>query len=251
LTDADLDGQMDEIAKEEAALDVQLDELRGKIAGADSIGATINSAQDLLQTLRKRLDEPLSWEVKRRLIEVLVAGVRVDTVEAEGVKQSSITVTYRFSKPDQPMPLVLPQSYNTGSVIRIPSEPQTVGDHIRRERLSLKLLQKDVAEQIGVDKTSVFNWEGNYASPDLRYMPAIIQFLGYNPLPAADGWGARLVRQRTTMGLSQRQSANLLGVDAGTLACWERGEREPSGEFLVRVNRFLQERDPSEARLAG
>ncbi len=47
------------------------------------------------------------------------------------------------------------------------------------------MLQKDVAEQLGVDKTSVFNWEANTATPEIRYMPAIIDFLGYNPLPAA------------------------------------------------------------------
>ena len=109
LTETDLDGQMDEIAKEEAALEAQAAELRGKISGADSIGANISSAQALLANLRKRFDEPISWERKRRLIEVLVPGIRVDTVETCGVKQSEITVTYRFSQPDA-MPLVLPQS---------------------------------------------------------------------------------------------------------------------------------------------
>jgi len=178
LTDADLDAQMEEIGKEEAALEAQAAELRGKIAGANSIGATINSAEALLAKLRKRLDEPVSWEQKRRLIEALVAGVRVDTVEECGVKQAEITVTYRFSQPDQPVPLVLPQSYNSGTVVRIPKEPQTIGDHIRRRRLGLKLFQKDVAEKIGVDKTSIRNWEANATLPEIRLMPAIIGFLG-------------------------------------------------------------------------
>jgi len=116
------------------------------------------------------------------LIEVLVAGVRVDTVEEGGVKQTRTTVTYRFSQPDQPMPLVLPQSYSTGRVIRIPAKPQTVGDHIRKRRLSLKLFQKDVAEQIGVEKTSIANWERN------RFYPG-------DPLHASDH---RLPRVRPT-----------------------------------------------------
>ena len=68
-------------------------------------------------------------------------------------------MTYRFSLPDQP--LVLPQSYGTGAVIRIPMEPKTVGDYIRKRRLGLKLFQKDVAEEIGVDTTTGFNWEAN------------------------------------------------------------------------------------------
>ncbi len=62
LTDADLDAQMDEIGKEETALEAQIDELRGKIGGADSIGETVSSAQALLAELRKRLDAPVAWE---------------------------------------------------------------------------------------------------------------------------------------------------------------------------------------------
>jgi site-specific DNA recombinase len=251
LTDADLDAQMDEIGKEEAALEAQIADLGGRIAGADSIGANIRSAQTLLAELRKRLDQPVSWEQKRRLIEVLVAGVRVDTVEESGVKQTRITVTYRFSQPDQPMPLVLPQSYSTGRVIRIPVALQTVGDHIRKRRLALKMLQKDVAGQLGVNKTSVFNWEANTSTPEIRYMPAVIRFLGYNPLPAADKVAEQLVRQRTTLGLSQKESARQMDVDQGTLARWEQGKREPTGAFLERVKWFLQEGNASGARRVG
>ena len=239
LTDAELDTQMDEIGKEETALEIQIAELGGRISGADSIAGNISSAQALLASLRKRLDQPVAWEQKRSLIEVLVAGIRVDTVEECGVKQAKTTVTYRFSQPDQPMPLVLPQSYSTGSVIRIPTEPRTVGDHIRKRRLGLKQLQKDVAEQLGVDKTSVFNWEANASSPEVRYMPAIIAFLGYNALPVANTLAEQLVRQRTSLGLSQKESAERLGVDPGTLAKWERGEREPAGAFAERAKRFL------------
>jgi transcriptional regulator with XRE-family HTH domain len=241
LTDAELDGQMDEIGKEENALEAQIAELGGRIAGAVSIAGSMSSAQALLAQLRKRLDQPVSWEQKRRLIEVIVGGVRVDTVEEGGVKQNRITVTYRFSEPDQPMPLALPQSYCTGQVIRIPVAPQTVGDHIRKRRLGLKLLQREVAEQIGVDTTSVFNWEGNRSSPEIRYMPAIIRFLGYDPQPAVNTLGEQLVRQRTSLGLSQKEAAERIGVDPSTLAKWERGEREPAGGFLGRVKRFLED----------
>lgn len=70
-------------------------------------------------------------------------------------------------------------------------------------------------------------------------MPAIIRFLGQNPLPEAKGWGERLVRQRATLGLSQSEGAQRLGVAASTLAKWERGEREPAGKFAARLQRFL------------
>ena len=101
------------------------------------------------------------------------------------------------------------------------------------------MLQREVAEQIGVCEPSVFNWEANTSQPDFRYMPAIIRFLGYNPLPPAKSMGGRLVRQRTSLGLSQKECAERLGVDSSTLAKWERGEREPAGAFAERAKRFL------------
>src|SRR5438552_1412855 len=133
------------------------------------------------------------------------------------------------------MPLVLPHSYSTGRVMRIPTQPQTVGDHIRKRRHGLKKFQQDVADQLGVDKTSVFNWEADTSEPEIRYMPAILRFLGYNPLPAASGAGDRLVRHSRTLGLSQKEAAKHLRVDPSTLARWERGEREPAGALLGRV----------------
>ena len=151
------------------------------------------------------------------------------------------------------MQVVLPQSYSTGRVVRIPAQPQTVGDHIRRRRLALKLMQKEVAEQIGTDKCSVFNWEANACEPKVHYMPAIIRFLGYNPLPAANGWGERLVRHRASLGMTQEEAAKRLGVDPNTLARWEWGEREPTGMFLGRVKHFLKDEGASDldARRVG
>ena len=62
-------------------------------------------------TPKRRPDEPVSWETERRLIEVLVAGVRVETVEEATGKRARITVSYCFSQPDHPMPVVLSQEY--------------------------------------------------------------------------------------------------------------------------------------------
>ena len=55
--------------------------------------------------------------------------------------------------------------------------------------------------------------------------------------------GGRLVRRQTTLGLSQQESARRIGVDPGTLARWERGEREPAGGLLGRVKRFLDDEE--------
>jgi transcriptional regulator with XRE-family HTH domain len=76
-------------------------------------------------------------------------------------------------------------------------------------------------------------------------MPAIIEFLGYNPLPEAVTMGETPVRQRTTLGLTMREAAERPAVDAGTLARWERGEREPAGAFLSNVERLLRLDQPT------
>ena len=61
-----------------------------------------------------------------------------------------------------------------------PKEINSLGDHIRARRLDLNLLQKQAADEIGVHETTITGWEGNATVPEVRYMPAIIQFVGYN-----------------------------------------------------------------------
>ncbi|MEE4254333.1 MAG: helix-turn-helix transcriptional regulator [Desulfuromusa sp.] len=54
---------------------------------------------------------------------------------------------------------------------------------MRRRRLELGLYQKDVAAQIGVTTSSIWNWENGWSSISLSCMPKVIEFLGYNPNP--------------------------------------------------------------------
>ena len=62
-----------------------------------------------------------------------------------------------------------------------PKQLRTVGDHLRKKRLELGLLQKQVAEQLGVDETTIYKWENHRSAPVIRVLPKIIQFLGYVP----------------------------------------------------------------------
>ena len=59
--------------------------------------------------------------------------------------------------------------------------PATFGDKIRKRRLELKMLQKDVAQMIGVTEDSVTFWENNRAFPSIKHMPKIIDFFGLLP----------------------------------------------------------------------
>ncbi len=42
-----------------------------------------------------------------------------------------------------------------------PQTPKTLGDHLRKKRLDLKLLQKEVAQRLGVGESTVYNWGNN------------------------------------------------------------------------------------------
>jgi len=56
--------------------------------------------------------------------------------------------------------------------------PISVGDHIRKRRLELGLLQKEAARQLGVNPWTVLNWERGHTEPPVSAMPDIFQFLG-------------------------------------------------------------------------
>src|SRR5262245_4545307 len=50
---------------------------------------------------------------------------------------------------------------------RLPRQLKTLGDHIRKKRIELGLLQREVADLLGVDSQSVNAWERNYREPVL------------------------------------------------------------------------------------
>ena len=62
--------------------------------------------------------------------------------------------------------------------------------------MDLGLLQKQVAEEIGVHEQTITGWERNATIPEVRYIPAIIEFLGYNPLSEGSSLSERLKTAR-------------------------------------------------------
>jgi transcriptional regulator with XRE-family HTH domain len=105
-----------------------------------------------------------------------------------------------------------------------PKALKTPGDHIRKRRLDLRLLQGDVAQRLGVTESCIWNWENNVTTPVFPHWAAIIEFLGYNPLPKIQTLVEQLVQARKIQGLSQKEMAKRLGVDPSTLVRRERGE---------------------------
>ena len=75
---------------------------------------------------------------------MLVERITADTVEVWGVTQTKITVTYRFAQPEEAAAIVLPKSHHLTSRTRPPEKLETIGDHLRRRRIMLKLIQRQV-----------------------------------------------------------------------------------------------------------
>jgi transcriptional regulator with XRE-family HTH domain len=121
----------------------------------------------------------------------------------------------------------------------------TLGDHLRRRRLDVKLLQKDVAGILGVDTTTINNWERNRCQPRLPLFPKIAQFLGYSPFPteAKHTIGQAIRAYRLMHGLSQKKLARALRIDPTTLARWEKGRSKPGPALRKRVAVFIGSSD--------
>ena len=96
LNDAELDQQVEEVDKDAAGLAAQIEEMEAKLGGTDSNGAVLEGAEALLTRLRKRLDQPLTFERKRQLVELLVGGIRIETIRDGAKRENVVTVSYRF-----------------------------------------------------------------------------------------------------------------------------------------------------------
>ena len=105
--------------------------------------------------------------------------------------------------------------------------------------MDLRLLKKQVAEQIGVEVTTITNWESNKTAPAIRHIPSIIQFLGYSPFPTGHSLREKLTTARKALGLSRRKLAQDLGVDESTLAGWETGRHRPAKKSREIIQNLL------------
>lgn len=120
-------------------------------------------------------------------------------------------------------------------------EPQSLGEHIRRRRLMLAITQEEAATLLGVNAWTVHNWETGQRKPEIRFILALVGFLGYDPEPVDEGTLAgRLVARRRELGLSQREAARSLQIDPGTWAGWELEARIVREAHRRAVEDFLE-----------
>lgn len=123
--------------------------------------------------------------------------------------------------------------------------PITISDFLRKRRIDLGLKQRDVAALLNVNVASIRNWEGNWRQPHISELPKIIAFIGCCPYNAALPLHERLVLWRGYNGLTQREMAEIIGIDPTTLARLEGGHirnRKNRTGYIHRLREALQSR---------
>src|SRR5260370_26935666 len=108
--------------------------------------------------------------------------------------------------------------------------------------MDLGLNQKEASEKLRVDETTVHNWERNHTVPVVRFIPRIIEFLGYAPFHPTNSLPERLRAHRLALGLSCRGLAKRLGVDEGSLRSCELGFSTPSKTYLSTIDNPVKDR---------
>jgi transcriptional regulator with XRE-family HTH domain len=78
--------------------------------------------------------------------------------------------------------------------------PQTLGEHLKKRRRELGLLQREAAERMGVSAETVANWEKGRTKPVAAQFQPVTAFLGYDPTPAPTTTAERVEAKRRQSG---------------------------------------------------
>jgi transcriptional regulator with XRE-family HTH domain len=123
--------------------------------------------------------------------------------------------------------------------------PKSIGEHLKKRRLQLRLLQADVAKLLNVCEDTVTGWENDRYTPQISHYPKIIEFLGYNPFPIDESMlGGRMKKYRIEQGLSHKKLGEKIGVDASTIGAWENNEHMPNRAKQKKLEQLFNLKEP-------
>lgn len=131
-----------------------------------------------------------------------------------------------------------------------PEHLLTIGDHIRKKRMDLGLLQREAAKIIGVKATTIWNWEHG-TEPEQKYNPRIINFLGYIPFDCPDDIMGRLAWYKRFNGLSLPELGRRMNRHPDQLRGWLSGERRPFARNIESIEQFLGNDNLTQAGKSG
>ena len=102
-------------------------------------------------------------------------------------------------------------------------DPQTLGEHLKKRRRELGLLQREAAKRMGILTETYLNWEKGHTEPVASQFRPVVAFLGYDPSPAPRTLAERLEAKRRASGTTFGEVAEHLGWDEGTLTRYLNG----------------------------
>jgi len=96
----------------------------------------------------------------------------------------------------------------------------------------------EVARVIGITELTIWNWEHG-TEPELRYMPKIIEFLGYVPFDYLEDPIGKLRYFEQVKGLSYERLGQLMDRDSEQVTDWLSGRVRPCERNRREIERFL------------
>ena len=117
--------------------------------------------------------------------------------------------------------------------------PQTLGEHLKKQRRELGLLQREAAERMRIQTDTYTNWEKDRTQPVAAQFRPVIEFLGYDPTLAAQTLPERLQSKRRELWVTFSQVARHLGWDEGTLTRYLNGTWRMSPSRSAALEEFL------------
>ncbi len=100
------------------------------------------------------------------------------------------------------------------------------------------MIQGEVVEIVGVTESTVWNWEHG-TEAEIRFMPKIVDFLGYVPFECPDNPIGKLRYFKLIKGLSYERLGILMGKDPEQLTDWLSGRIMPCERNINFVIDFL------------
>jgi DNA-binding XRE family transcriptional regulator len=96
------------------------------------------------------------------------------------------------------------------------------------------------AKAIGVEASAYNLWEWGKGEPSIAFWPAVIKFLGYDPICANPSTlSERLDAPQRRTGLTRKAIGESIGVTWTTLNHWEMGRTKPRGKAFEKQEALL------------
>lgn len=244
----------------EAAMQALLDDLsnlgkerealENKILRLNQIESEKESNKQSLSILKQALSsfayniDSLSVADKRSLIKTIVSEIIWDGDNVNISLFGNMLPQSAHSKCNMLIAETLSQTVYIPKFEKV--DTSTVGGRIRYYRLQKNLLQKDLANKCGYDRTTILRYERNDKQHTLESVNRIASALQIEPELLYDDYlkfltncAESIFTARKKMKLSRIEFAKLLGVNKHSIFRWEKGQAYPFISNWYKIKKYL------------